>query len=448
MGLISRVSSRTYRFRPACSISVYTMPFPMVRNVHSNRTAPDISQDIRFKCKHQKLLKKLLVHNNIKNVKKRSVNMKKVKIDTIKPWISEKLLQMLGFDDEIVFDYLVNQLTENQFPDPREVQINITGFINGKNAKEFIGELWPMLVSATENGLGVPDQILNAKKSEIQARAAAGAPKVSVSKSDVITLEDSSQSKRKSRFSDTPGSSRDHLADFGKSKELAEKEKAEKIVVLDENSFLVKSMKKAEDAKNLSSKIDIDGNIYGAHLDRNREIRGEISVREQAKQKTLKGGAKQTAMDTIEILSSDNENGPENRTINSKLVKTIPVRSDKPAVPYRLGQHNAMPVLAKRDEVIMLADSPDLEESINPVLLKEDTLDENDERHPDFFKAQADRKHQEMLLGYTHCKSKNDLEKLSKNSSNKRSIGEVEGGQDDGVKRMKPEEFLRKKRKN
>ena len=362
--------------------------------------------------------------------------MKKVKIDTIKPWISEKLLQMLGFDDEIVFDYLVNQLTENQYPDPREVQINITGFINGKNAKDFVGELWPMLVSATENGLGVPDQILNAKKSEIQARAAAGASTV---KSDSIIIGDGNNSRpsgRKSRFDQT-GSSRDHLAGFGKSKELVEQEKAEKIIELDENSFLVKSIKKAEDAKNISSKIDIDGNIYGAHLDRNREMRGEISVREQAKQKIFKSGsAKQISDDTIEILSSDEEEEKnnikpldKNRTINSKLVQAIPVKTGKESVPYRLGQHSALDIVAERDEIVNLADSPDLDGQ-EPIL--KEPVEENDELNPDFLKAQADRKHKEMLQGFATLPK----------SSQKRTIEE-----EVGEKRVNPEEFLRKKRK-
>ena len=44
----------------------------MVQNVHSNRTSADITQDTRFKCKHEKLMKSVNVHKNIKSIKKRS----------------------------------------------------------------------------------------------------------------------------------------------------------------------------------------------------------------------------------------------------------------------------------------------------------------------------------------------------------------------------------------
>ena len=39
----------------------------MVQNVHSNRTSADITQDTRFKCKHEKLMKSVNVHKNIKS---------------------------------------------------------------------------------------------------------------------------------------------------------------------------------------------------------------------------------------------------------------------------------------------------------------------------------------------------------------------------------------------
>lgn len=40
-----------------------------------HRKVVGIDQDVRFKCKQQKIYKKLAVHDNIKNVKKRSVVM-------------------------------------------------------------------------------------------------------------------------------------------------------------------------------------------------------------------------------------------------------------------------------------------------------------------------------------------------------------------------------------
>ena len=57
-----------------------------------------------------------------------------------------------------------------QHPNPKEMQINLTGFLNGKNARVFIGELWEHLLSAQENITGIPNQFLEQKKNEIKQR--------------------------------------------------------------------------------------------------------------------------------------------------------------------------------------------------------------------------------------------------------------------------------------
>ena len=50
----------------------------------------------------------------------------------MKPWIHEKLTEILGFEDDVVIDYAINQLEETNHPDPKAVQINLTGFLNAK----------------------------------------------------------------------------------------------------------------------------------------------------------------------------------------------------------------------------------------------------------------------------------------------------------------------------
>lgn len=50
------------------------------------------------------------------------------------------------------------------------MQINLTGFLNGKKAREFMGELWQLLLSAQNSGDGIPEQLVNAKKEEIKKR--------------------------------------------------------------------------------------------------------------------------------------------------------------------------------------------------------------------------------------------------------------------------------------
>lgn len=50
------------------------------------------------------------------------------------------------------------------------MQINLTGFLNGINARSFMGELWDLLVSAQENVSGIPEAFLQQKKDQIKKR--------------------------------------------------------------------------------------------------------------------------------------------------------------------------------------------------------------------------------------------------------------------------------------
>lgn len=57
--------------------------------------------------------------------------------------------------------------------DPRELQINLTGFLE-KAARPFVAELWALLLSAQASPSGIPQQLIDAKKAELlQAQQAA-----------------------------------------------------------------------------------------------------------------------------------------------------------------------------------------------------------------------------------------------------------------------------------
>uniref|UniRef100_A0A671Q5Q8 PWI domain-containing protein n=1 Tax=Sinocyclocheilus anshuiensis TaxID=1608454 RepID=A0A671Q5Q8_9TELE len=83
----------------------------------------------------------------------------------------KKLLvtEILGFEDDVVIEFVFNQLEEKN-PDGKMMQINLTGFLNGKNAREFMKDLWPLLLSAQENIAGIPSAFLEQKKEEIKQR--------------------------------------------------------------------------------------------------------------------------------------------------------------------------------------------------------------------------------------------------------------------------------------
>jgi len=97
------------------------------------------------------------------------VDMKKVKLEVIKPWITEQVTDLLGLEDEVLIGYIFGLLEQDQFPDPRKLQINITGFLS-KDASEFVARLWKLLISAQNNIGGIPPEFLEKKKEEIRRK--------------------------------------------------------------------------------------------------------------------------------------------------------------------------------------------------------------------------------------------------------------------------------------
>ncbi len=89
----------------------------------------------------------------------------KVKIDTLKGWITRRVTQLAGFEDDVLIEYVFNQL-EPKSLDAKQMQVNLTGFMH-KNAKVFMKELWELLISAQQNPSGIPTAILKEKKDEI-----------------------------------------------------------------------------------------------------------------------------------------------------------------------------------------------------------------------------------------------------------------------------------------
>lgn len=50
------------------------------------------------------------------------------------------------------------------------MQINMTGFLNGRNARLFMQDLWELLLSAQQNATGIPQKFLDQKKEDIKKR--------------------------------------------------------------------------------------------------------------------------------------------------------------------------------------------------------------------------------------------------------------------------------------
>ncbi|KAJ1297786.1 hypothetical protein BS78_01G403900 [Paspalum vaginatum] len=123
-------------------------------------------QDTRFSNKQAKLLKTQKFAPELDHL----VDMSKVKMDVMKPWIATRVTELLGFEDEVLINFIYGLLEEKE-ADGKKIQIQLTGFME-KNTVKFMKELWSLLLSAQQNASGVPQQFLDAKEAEIQQRKA------------------------------------------------------------------------------------------------------------------------------------------------------------------------------------------------------------------------------------------------------------------------------------
>ncbi|OUM56884.1 hypothetical protein PIROE2DRAFT_27620, partial [Piromyces sp. E2] len=108
-------------------------------------------QDNRFTDKTKKQLKNM----TFPSIFNKKVNLKKVHMPSLKNWISQRVTEILGMDDDVLINYIYETLEESPSPDPKLLQLNLTGFLE-KNAPSFVKELWERILSAQEHPSGIP----------------------------------------------------------------------------------------------------------------------------------------------------------------------------------------------------------------------------------------------------------------------------------------------------
>lgn len=66
--------------------------------------------------------RKILRSAFLSDVLSKKVDMTKVKLDVLRPWISAKITKLLCFEDDVIEEYVVNQLEEEKYPNPKKMQ--------------------------------------------------------------------------------------------------------------------------------------------------------------------------------------------------------------------------------------------------------------------------------------------------------------------------------------
>ncbi|ORX72378.1 PWI domain-containing protein [Linderina pennispora] len=125
----------------------------------------NIDQDLRFGDASKKLMKDM----GFSDLLKRKVDMSKVNMDVIKPWIATTVNELLGVEDEVLFEYVVNLLGESNSPDPKAIQVNLTGFLESKT-QGFMQDLWSLLLEAQDCTGGIPESLVKQKMDQLQKK--------------------------------------------------------------------------------------------------------------------------------------------------------------------------------------------------------------------------------------------------------------------------------------
>ncbi|GJQ11423.1 hypothetical protein GpartN1_g3214.t1 [Galdieria partita] len=129
-------------------------------------------QDARFSNKW----KKLLSSTPFPEIYSQKVQTKLVQLDAIRSWVSTKLQQLLGFEDDVVVDFALSYLESYEIPDPRELHLNLSGFLEDKTFT-FMEQLWSLLLEAqneakVSNGkvvsAGVPPSLVEEMRKQLE----------------------------------------------------------------------------------------------------------------------------------------------------------------------------------------------------------------------------------------------------------------------------------------
>ncbi|KAF7296602.1 PWI domain-containing protein [Mycena chlorophos] len=120
-------------------------------------------QDRRFADKEKEIIKKTKFPANFEQ----KVDMRKVNLVVIQPWITKKIVELCGFEDDILINYTIELLEAENNPDPKHIQVNLTSFL-ATDAAKFMEQLWTLLLEAQNEVTGVPRTFVEQKKEEMR----------------------------------------------------------------------------------------------------------------------------------------------------------------------------------------------------------------------------------------------------------------------------------------
>ncbi|KAF2662826.1 PWI domain-containing protein [Lophiostoma macrostomum CBS 122681] len=101
----------------------------------------------------------------------KKVDTEKVNMEIMLKWLSAKLPEYMGTEDDDIMINTCHNMIAVKFPDIKRLQIFLSATLNGKEGA-FCKELWDLMLSAQDSEKGVPQQLVEAKKEELKQNQA------------------------------------------------------------------------------------------------------------------------------------------------------------------------------------------------------------------------------------------------------------------------------------
>ena len=88
----------------------------------------------RFKDKNKHLKQKI----KFPKIFDTKVDMKCINIKAIKPWIKTSVFNILSFDDDVVVNLIYNMLSNDKYPNPKDLSVALMGFLENDTLVKYI----------------------------------------------------------------------------------------------------------------------------------------------------------------------------------------------------------------------------------------------------------------------------------------------------------------------
>jgi len=120
----------------------------------------------RFENKTIKMMNKITFPPELVNTR---INMENIELEPFKKWIAMKIETILGIDDDILTNLIFNLLEKEQFPNVRYIYVQLVPFLE-RHVRKFMLELWALLDSAQNSGTGIPQEMLDSLRQELDQK--------------------------------------------------------------------------------------------------------------------------------------------------------------------------------------------------------------------------------------------------------------------------------------